>query len=73
MSAKNPVRSIPASSIREAVKNRGGQLSSVHFPKEKTVDQVAYIRIMVKIDIGNRLPGFFSRVKLSYALLNQSS
>lgn len=68
--AKNPVRSIPASNMREEVRNRGGQLSKVHFPREKTVDQVAYIRMIVKIDMRSRLPEVFIRVKLSYLINN---
>jgi hypothetical protein len=41
---------IPARIIREEVKKRGGQCSKVHLPREKTLDQVAYIKTTKKID-----------------------
>jgi hypothetical protein len=47
----NARRSTPAKSILEAVKKRGGQCSKVIFPMEKTLDQVAYIKITIKIDM----------------------
>jgi len=39
----------PAKSMREAVKKRGGENSSVHFPIEKMLDQAAYIKITTKM------------------------
>lgn len=69
--AKNPMSRTPAINIRDEVRNNGGQRSSVHFPSEKTVDQVAYIIMIVKIDMRCSIQTIFIRVKrsLSYSIM----
>ena len=43
---RKPRRRTPARSMREAVRKRGGEWRRVSFPKEKMVDQRAYMRTM---------------------------
>lgn len=43
--------------MREAVKNRGGECSRASFAKENMLDQVAYIKMRIAIDIGRRIQG----------------
>ena len=49
--AKKPRSRTPARSIREAVRNRGGETSKVIFARGNTLDQMAYIKMRIKIDI----------------------
>ncbi len=49
--AKKARRMTPAKSIREAVKNRGGECSKANFAIEKMLDQVAYIKTRVRMDM----------------------
>ena len=50
--AMKPSKRIPAKSMREAVKKRGGECSSAIFPRENMLDQVAYMKTTTKIDMG---------------------
>jgi hypothetical protein len=50
------IKRIPAKSIRAEVRKRGGQCSRVIFPRENTLDQVAYIKTTIKIDMKMALP-----------------
>ena len=52
-----PTSKIPASNILDAVRKRGGQCSRVIFPIENMLDQVAYIRMTVSIDMRKRVSG----------------
>ena len=68
--ARNPSNKTPASNMRAAVKNRGGEISNVHFPSAKTLDQVAYKKITRAIDmrlntfrIASMIAVFFEAVK----------
>ena len=45
-------RITPARSIREAVRKRGGECSRAIFPKENMLDQPAYMKTTIRIDMG---------------------
>ena len=51
---RKPSRITPARSIRDAVKKRGGETSRAILASENMLDQVAYIKIRIAIDM--RLP-----------------
>ena len=59
--AKKTRRIQPARSMRDAVKNRGEELVSVHLPRVKTLDQTPYIRRI--IHMRPIVPGTFGLVK----------
>lgn len=43
--------STAANNMREAVKKRGGECSKTSFPREKTLDQAAYIKATKNTDM----------------------
>ena len=55
--AKNPRRRTLARSILEAVKKRGGETDKAILPREKTLDQTAYMARTIKIDMPKTIQG----------------
>src|SRR5690606_22683343 len=60
---RKPRSRTPAKSIRVPVKKSGGECSRVIFPNENMLDQPAYIKITMRIDIEERISGKGQTIK----------